>query len=324
MPVNDKIRKPDYNDIRAKLANVIETGSGTSGWGQIMVASTDVDESKKVSVNEWGRMRYDIINAYKHIYGTTPTAVSPAEGNTVRYSNTFGPNTTTDAPVTQFDTYANTIIANRFTVHSSQSATYSWPTASTTWPGPYGSIWNTKIQCVVTVSWPTAAAARHFFNSGGLIRFSSSRSGGSAIGQNTSWTSILSAAGMQSFGGNTPSAGVSPQDGGNYYRCTSTYQTWYSTSGSSPYGANVYRISARTPGIANNTTGTAATVEFLVEWIDNYVDPGPEPSPPPGDQVDGTMSLSVSHLYATGVLEPPGTGNFTVTQPSISIGTIGP
>lgn len=327
MPVNDKIRKPDYNDIRSKISNVIGTGSSNTGWGQAVVASTEVNESTKVTVNEWGRMRYDIINAYKHIYGSTPTTVNPATGNTVRYSNTFVPNTTTDAPVTQYDTYANTIVANRFTVHSSQSATYAWPSTSTTWPGAYGTYWTSKIQCTVTASWPTGTAARHFFNSGGQIRFSSSRTGGSSTSQNVSWTSILNSAGTRQFGGNNPAAGVSPSDGQNYFRCTSTYQVWSSVFGSSPYGSNNFRISARTPGIGNNTSGSAATVEFLIEWIDNYVDPGQHPSNPQPDtidSVDGTFSLSVSHLYATGVLEPPGTGNFTVTQPTITVGAITP
>lgn len=325
MPVNDKIRKPDYNTIRAKINNIIGNGSATDGWGQIVVASTEVDEGTKVSVNEWGRLRYDIINAYKHVFGTVPITAETSESTTVRYSTTFGPNSTTDAPLTQFDSHANLLIANKFTVHSSQSATFNWPRTSTTWPGSYGNTWNSRIQCLVTASWPTANNARHFFNSGGTINFKPLRTLGSLVNaQNNEWALMMDRIGTRIFGGNVPSSGTSPLDGKNYYRCTSTAQVWTSETGSTPYGSNVFRISARTPGVANNSTGTAASVEFLVEWIDGYIDPGPGGPPYTIDAVDGTFSLDVSHRYATGVLEPPGTGDFVVVQPTITVGTITP
>lgn len=338
MPVNDKIRVPDYNDIRNKLINVVGAGSGNSGYGQATLGPA-VSESSKVSINEYGSLRYDIINAWKHIYGSNPTLVVPAEGNTVRYDTDFAPssNMALEAPNTQYDTYANTIIANRFTVHASQSATQALTPTSSTWPGIYGTDWTALIKCTVTATWTSAAQARYFFNSGGEIRFSSSRSGGSTTTQNTQWNTILSSAGTRAFGGNIPAAGVSPQDGQNFYRCTNTFQVWSQTFGSSPYGTNSWRLSARTPSVANNSSGTASSVEFLIEWVDNYVDPGiaamPPTNPlqtatpadyPPNDSVDGTFTLNVSYLYATGVLEPPGTGNFTVQQPSVTIGSIAP
>jgi hypothetical protein len=323
MPVNDNIREADYNSIRNKLASVIGTGSATLGWGQPLV-STAVEVGSTVSINEWGRLRFDSINAHRHIFGTTPTTAQPALGNTIRYSNTFVPDNSSDAPITQYDTYANSITSNRFTVHPSQSATAVSSSGSTAWPGPYGATWTSRIQCTVTASWPTAEQARHFFNSGGEIRLAASRTGGSGTQQNNSWTTILSNAGTRAFGGNLPTAGTSSLDGRNFYRCTNTYQEWYSTTGSTPYGSNIYRIFARTPSVANNSTGTSLNVQFLVDFVDNYVDPGTGGFPDTVDAVDGTFTVSTSYLYATGVLEPSGTGNFTVQQPSISVGTIAP
>jgi hypothetical protein len=58
MPVNDNIREADYNSIRNKLASVIGTGSASFGWGQTVVSSA-VDVSNPVSINEWGRLRFD-------------------------------------------------------------------------------------------------------------------------------------------------------------------------------------------------------------------------------------------------------------------------
>jgi hypothetical protein len=325
MPVNDTIKETDYNSIRNKIINVIGAGSADSGWGQSVV-STAVAVGNTVTVNEWGRLRFDIINAYKHIFGNTPTTAQPATGNTIRYSNTFVPDNVSDAPVTQYDAYVNTIITNRFTVNASQSSTASSPASVESWPGPYGDRWTAAIQCTVTASWPSATAARYYFNSGGEIRFAASRSGGSNTQQCLAWTSLLSTAGTQAFGGNKPSTGVTPSNGQNWYRLTNTYQQWYSLSSSTPYGGNSYRISARTPSVANNSTGTASTVEFLIQMIDNYVDPGNYPLDVPNtiDSVDGTFQILVSNLFATGVLEPVGTGNFAVTQPSITVGAIAP
>ncbi len=312
MSVNNIIREADYNSIRNKLANIIGAGSGDSGWGQPLVSSA-VSVGNRVSINEWSRLRFDIINAWTHIYGSAPTTVQVSEGNTIRYS-------ITDAPVTTYDTIANTIVSNKFTVHSSQSALEAGTPSSTTWPGVYGTSWRTRIQCTVTVSWPTANAARNFFNSGGQIRLAASQTGGNGTQQVTAWRTLLSTAGTQQFGGNNPGTGTSPSNGQNWYRLTNSYQQWYTISGSSPYGSNRYRISARCP-VANNSTGTASSAEFLIEFVDNYTDPG---GPPPGDDVDGTFTVSASSLYATGILVPTGTGNFTVTRPTILVGTIAP
>jgi hypothetical protein len=313
MPVNDIIREADYNSIRNKLVNVLGVGSSSFGWGQPL-SSSAVLPGNSVTVNEWGRLRFDIINAWTHIYGSAPTTVQVAAGNTIRYS-------VTDAPVTTYDTIVDTIVNNRFAVHPSQSSTEAVTPTSSSWPGIYGTTWRTKIQCTITVSWPNANAARHFFNSGGQIRIASSQTGGTTTAQVSTWRSLLSTAGTRELGGNNPGTGTSPSNGQNWYRLSSSYQVWYSIFGSSPYGANNYRISARTPGVVNNSAGTATTAEFLVEFIDNYTDPG---GPPPGDDVDGTFTVNASSLFATGILVPTGTGMFTVTRPTITIGAIAP
>lgn len=316
MPVNDTIRNVDYNSIRTKVIGIMGTGSGNSGYGQSL-NSSDVAVGNKVTINEWANLRYDIINAYVHQNGSLPSIVTASEGNTIRYS-------TVDAPITTYDTLANGLIANKFAVGAGQSAVNAYTPSSTTWPGAYGSFWNTRVACTIDVYWANSNAARYFFNSGGQIRIASSRSGGSVLSQNTAWTSILSGAGTQSFGGNNPGTGISPADGQNWYRLTNSYQQYYSTSGSSPYGSNTYRLSARVTDVISNAGGTAAASKFLVEFIDNYTDPGPEPSPPPGDQVDGTIEVSVSVVYATGVLVPSGFGNFTVTLPTVAVGAVAP
>lgn len=317
MTVNAIIRRANYNDIRNKVIDVLGGGAGNFGYGQ-PIRSSLVTESNKVTVNEWTNLYYDIVNCYVHQTGSAPPAITTAvEGATVRSNPT-------NSPYTQYDTFANTIVSNRFAI--TQSATTANGTISQVWPGPYGTVWSGTLQATVSISFANATAARYFFNSGGQIRFTSSRSGGaSSRAQNISWTSILSGAGTRSFGGALPNAGIDPNDGTNFYRLSSAYQEWTRAAGSSPYTSNVYRILAKC-NVGDNSAGTATTVDFLIQWIDGYVDPGDYylDSPNDNDEVDGTIALSVSTLYATGVLVPAGSGNFAVSTPTVSLGAITP
>ena len=331
--VNSKILKVDYNSIRDKVVTVLGFGSGNIGYGQqARIQSTAVTDDSKVTINEWANLRFDIINAYKHIFGSNPTTAVVSEGATVRYTSTFTPDTgTLDVPQRQYDEWADRITANRFTVAAGETAATGVLSKSRT-----GS-WSTQCQCVIEVYWPNSNEARYFFNSGGQIRVSASRSGGiqsPSLGyqQNAAWTSLLTSAGTQQFGAANPGTGTSPSNGLNWYRTTSTFQTYYTATASSPYGANTYRLQARCTDQPNNSGGLASQLEIQVLFTDGYVDPGvgvpaagvqtqTAANFPPGDSVDGTLTVNVSALYATGIMVPAAE-LFTVTQPLITVGTV--
>ena len=77
MAVNDKIRKTDYNTVRYKVASVLGTGIADYGYGQPL-RSSEVTESNRVTVNEWGNLYYDIVNCYVHQTGAAPASPSSA------------------------------------------------------------------------------------------------------------------------------------------------------------------------------------------------------------------------------------------------------
>ena len=317
--VNSIIVQADYNSIRNKVIAVLGNGSGNSGYGQqARIVSTAVAEGTTVTVNEWANLRFDIINAYKHINGSNPVTAVVSEGNTIRYTGSFTPDTgSLDVPQKQYDDWADNITTNRFTVAAGESATTAVTTSNKT------TAWVSQCECVIQLYWSNATDARYWFNSGGKIRISASRSGGAGTAQNTSWTSLLSAAGTQSFGGAVPSTGTTPNDGTNWYRTTSTFQTFYTATASSPYGSNNYRLQARCVDVASNSGGTAASGEIRVLFTDGYTDSGAAFSinPAPGDDIDGTLSVSVSTLFATGIMVPSSAA-FTVVQPTIAIGAV--
>ena len=324
--VNSKILKVDYNSIRQKVTDILGFGAGNVGYGQqARIQSTAVTDDSKVTINEWANLRYDIINAYKHQNGSNPTTAVVAEGESIRYTTSFTPDTgSLDVPQKQYDDWANDLSTNRFAI--AESGTTATVSSSKT------TSWKTSCECIIQVYWTNSNDARYWFNSGGKIQISASRSGGAATNQNTKWSDLLSAMGTQSFGGAVPDIGTTPNIGTNWYRTTSTFQTYYTGTASSPYGANNVRLQARCVDQPSNSSGGASQLEIRVLFTDGYVDPGiapliPGPQVattamfPPDDVVDGTLTVNVSTLFATGIMVPAAT-TFTVTQPVVAVGAV--
>jgi hypothetical protein len=288
MPIGDLISASDYNTIRNKIINVMSTGVSNSGYGQTTF-STAVSAGNTVTKTQWDSLRFDIYNALLHQTGAAPSIVTIPTSGVISYG--------AGHPNTQYDTLADQTVSNRFDLGSGQFVTQVIGSESFT------NSWYQSLSTTVTVTFNTAEDARFFFNSGGKIRFTSSRSGGTGTAQNTAWSNLLSSVGTQLFAGNSP--------GINFFSLTTAYQTSFNLTASSPYSANIWRIEALC-NVANNSAGTANIITFRVSWLDGYFDPGPEPSPAPGDLVDGTLTLSVDAVRASGNLIP--SGSFTVAD----------
>lgn len=281
----------DFNSLRSKIIETIGTGSGSYGYGQ-EIQSSSVFEGNLITKNQWDGLRNDLINILIHQTGVTPDVIEIIKGQQVRLSDPF-------------ESYTNLIETarnNRFDLAPSQSIVTSIATKT------YTSQWNTYAYTNVRLTFVDSNQARYFFNSGSKIRFSSSRSGGSSTAQNTSWTNSLNSAGTIEF--SATSNGVS------FYQLTNSYQTLYETGLSTPYSSNRYRIRVLS-NVANNTTGTANTITFEINWLDNYSESFPNNVVDPPDRVDGTLSLTVEEVKATGQLQPSGT--FSITSPAYSV-----
>jgi hypothetical protein len=300
-----RIAATDYNAIRNKIIAILGTGSGQQGYGQ-PISSSAVFAGNNITKNQWDLLRYDLTNAKIHQDGVSPTIVTVSSGDFIGYGAGY--------PNTNYDSIAEQAILNRFNIGAGQSVLSLASMSGETTPGVISRTgsWTTQSQCTLTVTFANANDARYFFNSGGKIRFTSSRTGGVTSAQNTAWTNLLSTTvGTVIFGAQTPATV-------NFYTLTTSYQQWYTVSSSTPYSANFYRIEA----LCNctdptNVNGTASVVTFRITWGDSYVDVDPTP---PGDLVNGTLSLTVEEFKATGSLIP--SGSFSITSPSYSISAI--
>jgi hypothetical protein len=311
-----RIAATDYNAIRNKIIAILGTGSGQQGYGQ-PTTSSPLFSGNNITKAQWDLLRYDLINSLVHQDGVEPSIVTISSGAVIGYGAGYAN--------TNYDSLADQAILNRFNIGAGQSILSIASMTGETAPGVISRTgsWSTQSQCTLTVTFSTANEARYFFNSGGKIRFTSSRTGGTTSPQNNAWTDLLNTSvGTVNFGASTPALV-------NFYNLTTSYQQWYTLSSSSPYSASAYRIEA----LCNctdptNTNGTASVVTFRITWADSYVDPdtlNPDyPAPitihPPGDLVDGTLSLTVEEFKAAGSLIPSGT--FSITSPTYSISAI--
>jgi hypothetical protein len=309
----------DYNSIRKRIIAVMGNGNSdpdrdiadsTFGYGQTLISS-NVSQGDIITKEHWDALRFDILNARIHQDGSIPSIVESVRGQAIRFGS--------GSPNNQYNLQTTTAITNRLNLGAGQFVVESASDGAGNSLSPITrtTSWNGQLTCTVNVNFNNEDHARFFFNSGGRIRFSSSRAGGADTLQNSNWTSLLNSIGSIDF------AAVSTSSGGpNFYNLTSSYQVLVSNSGSQAYAGNNYLIQVR--------QATSTQIQFVVQWTDNYIDLSP--ATPPFDVVDGTLTLSVDEIRASGTLLPlaadavrlgiPTPGNFTIERPSFVISSI--
>jgi hypothetical protein len=296
MTIGSNITAAEFVTIQNKAESLLGPGAGTRGYNQTVVSS-DVFSGNQITRAQWDLLKTDIINILYHQNGELPNIVTVNSGDVIQFG--------AGHPNSNYDTLLETAAANRFQVAASQSVVTSKGAAT------YTSAWSSSAQFTLTITFATADQGRYFFNSGGKIRINTSISGGSGTAQYNAWVNFLNSVGIRSLGADTDPLV-------NYYTLTNSFQTYYQSSLSTPYSANNYRLEART-NVANNSTGTATILTLRATLTDAYTDPVPGGGLsaglfPPGDSVDGTLTISVEELKASGILFP--SGSFSITGPA--------
>jgi len=299
MSLNSDITAAGFVTIQNKAEELLGTGAATRGYNQT-VLSSDVFSGNQITRAQWDLLKTDIVNILYHQNGELPNIVSVNAGDVIGFGASH--------PNTNYDTLLTTADQNRFQIAATQSAVSSKGSAT------YTSAWSSSAQFTLTVTFASADQGRYFFNSGGKVRINTTITGGTNTAQYNAWLNVLNAVGIRSFGADTDPLV-------NYYTLTSSFQIYYQNSLSTPYSANNYRLEAKTD-VANNSTGTATILTLRVTLTDNYTDSGAgfDPNPAPGDSVDGTLTISVEELKASGTLIPSGT--FTIASPAYSLSVV--
>ena len=285
----DTITASDYNTFATNVNTIIGTGSGDSGYGLSEIAA--VSAGNTITAAQWNSLLTGLQKAANH-QGTTLTNAS----NSVSQGGNILPLSNLEADITLITT-------NKLTAAGSNMATDTGITSSKT------SSWSGTENHIFTVTFASANAARHFFNSGGEIRFAGSRSGGSSTDQNTDWTNLLSNMGTIKFAEGattyTGSGGTAASVG--FDDLTTSNQQIFTATGAGNYSSNDYTVNAK----ADAAYGSATVLTFTVDFKDDhaaqtgtYTGGGLGTAPNEGnawtgaDSVDGTLTSTITTFRA--------------------------
>ena len=253
----------DYNGFAGDVNSTWGTGSGDEGYGQTNTIST-VSAGTTITATQWTTLLARITSAASH-QGTSITSITnPVAGNTIEAYAALSSNITA---VTGTNRLNATAVGSASTTNTDRTAS-----------------WGTSCTFTQTVAFSSQNAARYFFNAGGRITLSTSRSGGTSNDANTAVTDLCTAYGTlnftagtgtqtiagSSYTGTTKTGGSgSPTivTGTGFYDLTGSLAQVCTQSSSSYYG---YNSNAITTSLSSNGAGTVtvSTVFTTAATID--------------------------------------------------------
>ncbi len=308
----------DYNAVQTTISNVLGIGSGTSGYGQF-VASSPVSAGATITVAQWTNIRADLAKARQHQTNVAVVdglaSIAANRGSPFQTLQVITASTSISEDIRdQYDQFASGTNSNRALAAAAQlsSATnFSTTNRTTNWGGATDTISHTVTMnfggyTSGSLTVPAADHARCFFNAGGSIRISASRTGGSGTSKDTNWSNMLSLFGTFTFGSTSSSVSGSINSGGSIASSTGFHSltvgagatTVFSQAASSVYVENRYTIAVARP--------TASQLVFTITFADNDAGDLPVPSPPPpygplvDEEVTGTLSSVVDYIRPVG------------------------
>lgn len=264
------IEATDYNGFASTTTNgnvnaIWGTGSGNYGYGQSTTLST-VSAGGTVTATQWADLVNRISSIGSHTGVTITSRTAPVAGNTIAILN----NVSTD--LTNLYTSRANAVSSGSTI---SPATGTWWQATNT-PNAAWTITTTH-----TVTFANAAAARYFFNSGGLIKWDVAKTSTGTeadtewndLAETLSGTIYLSGANTAhtingtAYTGTTKSGGTGTPTTLNttvgFYNLTTVASTLYDQfADSSPYTSDHIRIQAT---VNDNTNPTVLTM--TTAWI---------------------------------------------------------
>jgi hypothetical protein len=279
----------DYNVIQSKVALVLGSGTGNTGYGQTVISS-QVSSRTNVTYTQWNNLRTDLLKARQHQTGNDMSSFLTVASATVNV---------TDADRTAFTSMANDIQdqTNRLITPPPSQATRENLVAVQ----QRATAWNGSLTQTVTVTFSNADSARYFFNTGSQIEFGLSRSLGTSNTKNATWTAMFNGMGVISFkhdstacsGTGDPAATI-----GYYELSTDDKLIFQKLAPAGAYADNRFFILARKGDIG------LEQIIFTIRMEDSSGGPIDE-------NPDGLLTSTVQVYYATGdnvsVLKPPAT-----------------
>lgn len=283
------------NNLQSRLELILGNGSGQSGYGQELLSYpvSNIDGSL-VSATDINSIYADMVKARIHQIGTEPTEIAEiiADLNIIAEDTSFNigddgitvldPNGSKKG-IIDYENLMTQIETDKFLAHSSQVTLEAGVTSQRT------AQWNGLVYLEVTVNFENANHRRHFFNTGGSIRFSGNNSG-AVSDKGKDWNLLLIEIGSVTFNYSATfptTSGIGSAIGN--YGLTGSYQTIFTKVGggtySGVYAGNIYTIKAR--------EASSSSIQFRIELNDVSTDP------PTDNNVDGRLISTLQHVRAS-------------------------
>jgi hypothetical protein len=305
--VGGLIQAADYNGFVStatpNLNNIWSTGSGDSGYGQTALSQVNVGDL--IDDAGWSTLISRIASSAAH-QGTAITAITPpVAGSLIQFYSTL-------------QTNLNAISGGRLNAAAVGTDVTQTGSRTGNWGGAIGI---PTLTSTITLTFANADQARYFFNAGGTVRITCSRSGTVLTPQDTVWNSLTSEIGTlvlpavsttQTIAG-TVFTGFTKVGGGGlspdiynrqgYYQLTGSPQTMFrQLSGSGVYTNDNITVTA---------LRTSNTVVLTVS-LNDLADGGSS------DTVSGTISVTATARQpsTTNITNSWGTPTVTVTNPA--------
>jgi hypothetical protein len=273
-----------YNQLRQRIALIMGNSTNTlpsTGYGQDILSEDvtgvsnqpNLSNVNKVSAIDYRNIYLDLARARIHQIGTTAFLQTPFPiGDILNNANA---NKIELAYIQALENLMTQIENDQFLLNiANQGEIINLRNASsqniqsvrtTSWGGAGQT---QVVNHIFTVTFSSVAARRHFFNTGGELRFEASLAYTGSEAKTVNWRNMLTNMGTIIFRANTTTrtGQGTAANVGNYQLTTSNTQI-FRIFGTAVYSANSYRILAR------NLSTTQ--MEFTIEFRDDDVGSGP-------------------------------------------------
>lgn len=272
------------------------TGNARYGYGQSVSSISPVVVGTNVTATQWTGLLQVTNNIASHAnisIASIPSSVTA--GNII-------------AAIANLTSDISSEFGNVGNAYSLAAGTAN----NTQFTGAWGGSGNRRLVFTQVVDFASGDAARYFFNAGGLINVSFSRSGGSSTTRNTDWTNLCTNCGSIQIGyqntkksgggGATPTIILNAGNGGYWSQTYNTAKTHFKQfDNATPYTTDYIQIDVTTSGTQGSNGDLGPRITITGYWVNSYSNTFQQ-------TVDGTATQALT-IYT------PGSAYFTTANP---------
>ena len=300
------------NVANAAINSIWASGADSKGYGQTSNVAA-VSAGTTITATQWANLFSTFSSISSHTGVSVTSITNPIAGDTIDAVSTFSGDLST--------LYTNSANA----AASGSDITTNGSTVTT-------SSWDVRAVLTQVFTWANADSFRYFWNAGGMLRFSYSRTGGTTSDKNSEWSDLLTQSGTIALTGlaaaktiagteytgttkigGSGTANVIATATGAYDLTTSNTILFKQFADTSPYTTNYIQIEAL---VDNASTPTSITITTTLEdAAADTIAPDGSGSGDALDVVDGTLT-------GTHVIRPPSTTYLTASWGTPSMNSV--